>query len=480
MRQVRLFLDSQGYQEWPFVVGVVAALTAAESPTPRWRWLDRDTFDDLLAELAPTLTLPQGTLTFRTLDDFEPAALSAQLSGQGGDDDPTPLGANALLDALRSSAPPRPAPANPLDAFIDRALEGTTIHRGDEPASRLPGAARVRAVLREPAFRALEATWRGLYHLVRHTDTDASLRLRVCDARRDDLATALQSLPAAEPLNLLLADFAFGRTDEEVTHLYPLAKTLAQRGTLLLAGERADPEADPEADAEPGKAWPVFRRLEAARQVALVGPRVLARYPHASDEFTEITEPTDRTQYLWANAIWRVGAAVLASVAETGWFARLHNLRLEGLPTPSYRDADGESVLFAPVETPLDDKAMLRRADEGWISVVHERGSDRALVPVLRTLQEPTPQSDAEATAAVEVMARVPYVLASQRFVQAARLIGADTNRLNEWLSDYVSAYGPLLDAAAERQGGTVRLFLQPWLGPEELPGAVFAGEVEA
>ena len=468
MRRVRLFLDSQGYQELPFVVGVMAALTTEESPTPRWRWIDRDNFDELLAELAPTLTLPQGTFPFRTLDDFEPPALSARL----GDDDPTPLGANALLDALRSSAPPRPAPANPLDAFIGRALEGTTIHRGDEPSSRLPGATRVREVLREPAFRALEATWRGLYHLVRNVDTDAGLRLRVCDARHDQLATALETLPATEPINLVLADFPFGRTDDDVTHLYPLAKLLAQRGTLLLAGEQPN--------TQPGQAWPVFRRLDAARQLALVGPRVLARYPHASDEFTEITEPSDRGQYLWANAIWRVGAALLASVAETGWFAKLHGLRLEGLPTPSYRDADGESVLFAPVETPLDDKAMLRRADEGWISVIHERGSDRALVPILRTLQEPTLQEDAEAKAAVEVMARVPYVLASQRYVQAARLIGADTDRLNEWLRDSVSAYGPLLDAVAQAQGGSVRLFLQPWLGQEELPGAVYAGEVES
>jgi hypothetical protein len=466
MARVRIVTDREGRRELPFTLGVLAPL-GGENPAPiRWRTVDRDTFDDLFQEIAPTLTLPQGSFTFRSLDDFEPEALARQVAAE----DTAPLGADVLLDALRTPSM-RPTPENPLAAFIDKALEGTTIHRGTEPAPHLPGASLVAQAMHEPAFRTLEAAWRGLYHLVRQTDTDATLKIRVCDVRREGLLPAVQALrgPTPEPIGLLLADFAFGQTDEDVLILYPLVKELAASGTVLLAAESPKQVMEQ----APGEAWSVFRKLDSARHLALVGPRLLGRLPFSRETFTEVTDPAEARQYLWLHAVWQVGAALAVQYAQTGWFAHLHGLRLTNLPTPIYHDAEGDAVMRPPVEESLDDKAMYRRSEAGLISVIHERGSDRAVVPIVRSVQEPRIFDEPELTAAAEVLARLPFVLASSRFVHAARESGASAAEVNAWLADYVSAFGPLLDASANECDGRLELYLQPWLGREELPGAV-------
>src|SRR5262249_50757866 len=134
--------------------------------------------------------------------------------------------------------PPTPSTRDFMSALIDDALKGTVMYSGPEKAKTFDAASAVRAVLREPAFRRLEAAWRGLYHLVRATDADAGLKLKVFDGRREELPAAVEQAcqPSGDPMGLIVADFAFGPSDEDVAALYPLAKQLAAGACVLVAG----------------------------------------------------------------------------------------------------------------------------------------------------------------------------------------------------------------------------------------------------
>jgi type VI secretion system protein ImpC len=47
-------------------------------------------------------------------------------------------------------------------------------------------------VLHHPEFQAMEASWRGLHFMVRNTDTDPMLKIRLIDISRHELARTLR------------------------------------------------------------------------------------------------------------------------------------------------------------------------------------------------------------------------------------------------------------------------------------------------
>jgi type VI secretion system protein ImpB len=72
-------------RELPLVVGVLADLsgaTAIDPASPRDRKfveIDRDNFDEVMAKIAPSVQVGQDKLTFKTLDDFTPRNIMAQV-----------------------------------------------------------------------------------------------------------------------------------------------------------------------------------------------------------------------------------------------------------------------------------------------------------------------------------------------------------------------------------------------------------------
>ncbi len=72
-------------RELPLVVGVLASLsgaTAIDPASPRDRKfveIDRDNFNEVMAKIAPSVQVGQNQLTFKTLDDFTPRSIMAQV-----------------------------------------------------------------------------------------------------------------------------------------------------------------------------------------------------------------------------------------------------------------------------------------------------------------------------------------------------------------------------------------------------------------
>ena len=181
----------------PFELLILADLSAqAESTLPlRDRKLvdiDLDNFDDVLSKYAPRLvlevpdrlgsqapTLPL-ELRFRCLDDFAPAAIVNQIE--------------PLKSALHERSELVIRITNDygndlLDdeeiASIKNRINTLDTHLSDQ----------ISEIMHSPPFQRLEATWRGLYFLVTHTETGSTLRLKVLDATKRDLGRDLERSP---------------------------------------------------------------------------------------------------------------------------------------------------------------------------------------------------------------------------------------------------------------------------------------------
>jgi type VI secretion system protein ImpC len=339
--------------------------TARHGDPPRagqaWR-VDRDEFDAVLADAAPTLRLVLSSdmtvdVQIRELDDFHPdqlfervpqfarlRALRARL-----------LNASTFGDAAAElAAPPRPtstslSSANLLDAivgdtipnrdrestddlyaFIQRSMAPYLVARPDprqaELVAQVDGAlsAALRALLHHPEFQALEALWRGVFRLVRDVDTGEQLQIHLFDITRDELAQELRGARSSRPVPLvsqleataprddggwrvIVAHFAFAGSTEGVAVLETLAGLASTLGAACLAEALPDLAMGdlPEAAAP---RWQQLRASPSASALGLALPRVLLRLPFGKDSdeiehfaFEELEATAPHGSFLWGN-----------------------------------------------------------------------------------------------------------------------------------------------------------------------------------
>jgi type VI secretion system protein ImpC len=223
--------------------------------------------------------------------------------------------------------------------------------------------AQLRAIMHHPAFQRLEATWRGLNYLVQRSETDETLKVKVLNTAKAEMPQscgyAVRALLARdEPVRVLVADFEFGRSKEDVAIL-AAAGTVAEavRAPLIAAagadlfGLKSYAELARWPDVEDGlrsvaAAWTEFVDSPAAGAVCLTLPKALARLPYGKetepvDEFAyeEVADPADPNEYLWMSAAWVYADRVTAAAARGGaWHGQAEGLPIHAFP------ANGEHV----------------------------------------------------------------------------------------------------------------------------------------
>jgi type VI secretion system protein ImpC len=260
----------------------------------------------------------------------------------------------AINAAIRHGLAELPGMVIPGDA------EGTIRRWQAEIDAKLT--AQLRAIMHHPAFRRLEATWRGLNYLVQRAETAEGLKVKVLNTGKAELAQSTAAavrtqLDRGEPIRVLVADFEFGDRSEDMAVLSAVgAVAEAVRAPLLAAAtpglfgltdyaqlSRADSE---EMLRQFDDTWAEFHNSPAGAAVSLTLPRVLARVPYGADtepvetfEFEEVSGPSP-DQYVWMSAAWVYAERVTAAAVRGGaWDGRA-----EGLPLNTFVDADGERV----------------------------------------------------------------------------------------------------------------------------------------
>lgn len=353
--------------------------------TPRagrtWR-VDRDEFDAVLAEVAPTLRLVLSNamtvdVQIRELDDFHPDQLfervpqfarlrelrarllqsstfhdaAAELAAPPAPrPSPVSLAGASVLDAIMGETIPKDAreTTDDLYEFLQRAMAPYLVARPDprqaELVAQVDGAlaTTMRALLHHPEFQALEALWRGVFRLVRSVDTGEQVQIHLFDITRDELAQELRGEDTSRPTPLrahledtapqsddgwrvIVAHFAFAGSTEGVELVEALAGFGASLGAACLAEALPD-LAMGELPHEATERWQRLRASPTASSLGLALPRVLLRLPFGKDAetierfaFEELEATVPHGSFLWGNpALFCAGLLAQAFSAAAG------------------------------------------------------------------------------------------------------------------------------------------------------------------
>jgi len=329
----------------------------------------------------------------------------ARLLGRPASKPSAPAGPKSIVEqlikqAVSPSIVPAPAPEqSSLLALLDSEI-----------------ATRLRRILHQPDFQALESTWRGLDFLVREAGDE--VKLHAIDISREELDRQLAALdnPAATRIGrelgqlapaVMLGAFSFGMADADA--LARIARLAAACGTAFIGGARPEmigcsslaSQPNPLDWAETGeadlKAFSDLRRAPESSRIGLALPRFLIRQPYGKESdpiqtlpFEELP-PTDSHEcYLWANPAFLCGHRLLDSFAADGWDMELGGAggEIGGLPVHSFRTG-AEKETKPCAEAWLSEKAADAILARGPMPVLSVRGRDSVLLVSLRSIADP-------------------------------------------------------------------------------------------
>jgi type VI secretion system protein ImpC len=438
--------------------------------------VDVDTLDAVMARLAPKLRLTGAesgstlTIGFSQLDDFHPDALYRRLEGfqalrrsrarllnpasfaqaaaelapslppEPVQTDPAPVETDADLLGRLLGQPPTPSPVTrPTDpgtaviqSFLRTVVQPHIVHTDPNQSAWVAAVdaainEQLRAILHQPAFQALEATWRSVQGLIADLDSDM-VQVTLLNVTRQELLADLRSaggdptatslytrliergvrMPDGQPWSLLVGDYAFGAGPEDIALLAALGMLAAQAGGPFLAAatpallgaasavELANPGAWMPLPGEQAGNWQALRQCTIAPWLGLALPRVLLRLPYGRKtdpveqiEFEEMPMGRQPDAYLWGNPAFVCARLIAAAFVEKGWeFSPGDVLELDDLPAHVYEEA-GERVMQPATEVLLSEPAMQAVLARGVMPILGHRQRNAVRLARFQSLAEP-------------------------------------------------------------------------------------------
>ena len=386
--------------------------------------------------------------------------------------------------------------------FVNQVLEGKMTLSRDAEASigtRIAEIDRLvslqlNEVLHHPAFQKLEATWRGIKHLVDQSETSDHLKIKIINASKRELLRDLQRAPEFDqsalfkkvyeeefgifggaPFAGLVGDYEFNRGGEDVELLEKVSQVASAAHAPFLSA--AAPEmvnltdyaqltgirdVSKVFDSTEYAKWKSFRASDDSRYVALTLPHILMREPYGKETrqieefaYEEGVDGRDNKKYLWGNAAYGLAARLTQSFAKFGWCASIRGVEngglVEGLATHNFRTDEGDVALKCPTEVSITDRREKELADQGFVPLVHCKGTDYAAFFSVQTANKPKVYDKPEANANARLSAQLPYMLAMSRFAHYLKAmmrdkLGSTMSRsqaelfLNQWIANYVIA----------------------------------------
>jgi type VI secretion system protein ImpC len=384
--------------------------------------------------------------------------------------------------------------------FVSQVLDGQmTLSRDAEAtiAARIAQidkliSVQLNEVLHHPSFQKLEATWRGIKYLMDQSETSDMLRIKLLNVSKKDLLRDLQRAPEFDqsalfkkvyeeefgtfggaPIGALLGDYEFGRGPEDMELLEKVAQVASAAHAPFLSAASSEMmnlssytqiggirDMSKVFDSTEYMKWKTFRQSDDSRYVALTMPHILMRQPYGQDTkqidafaYEEGVDGKDHSKYLWGNAAYGLAARLTNSFTKFGWCAAIRGVEngglVDGLTAHNFRTDEGDVALKCPTEVAITDRREKELADQGFVPLVHCKGTDVAAFFSVQTVNKPKLYDKDEANANAKLSAQLPYILAMSRFAHYLKAmmrdkIGAAMSRneaerfLNQWVANYV------------------------------------------
>lgn len=390
---------------------------------------------------------------------------------------------------------------NAVRTLAEQALKNTTVISPDALKSIEAMIAaidyklseQINLILHHPDFQQLESAWRGLHYLINNTETDEMLKIRVLNISKKELHKTLKKFKGTawdqsplfkkvyeeeygqfggEPFGCIVGDYYFDHSPTDVELLREMAQVAAAAHAPFIAAaaptvmqmdtwqELSNPRDLTKIFLTPEyAAWRSLRESEDSRYIGLTMPRFLARRPYGAKsdpveefDFEEDTEGADHSKYAWANSAYAMAVNINMAFKLYGWCTRIRGIEsggaVENLPTHTFPTDDGGVDMKCPTEIAISDRREAELAKNGFMPLIHKKGSDFAAFIGAQSLQKPTEYDDPDATANANLSARLPYLFATCRFAHYLKCmvrdkIGSFKERddMQKWLQKWIMNY---------------------------------------
>jgi type VI secretion system protein ImpC len=348
-------------------------------------------------------------------------------------------------------------------------------------------------IMHHEDFQKLEGSWRGLHHLVRNSETSSQLKIRVMSVQKKELlkdferalefdqSAMFKKLYEEEfgqfggaPYGALIGDFEFGNHPQDMALLEKISQVAAAAHAPFISAASAglfgwDEFSEMSEVRDVAKIfdrteymkWRSFRESEDSRYVGLCLPHTLMREPYGqatkpteSFNFEEDVDGTDHKKYLWGNAAYSFGTRLTEAFTMHGWCVAIRGVEggglVQGLPTHTFRTDEGEVAMKCPTEVAVTDRREKEFSDQGFIPLVHCKGTDYAAFFGAQSAQKQKKYDTDEANANARLSSQLQYIFAVSRFAHYLKSmvrdkIGSFMSRkdaelfLNRWIQNYVT-----------------------------------------
>lgn len=348
----------------------------------------------------------------------------------------------------------------------------------------------IHMVLHSPAFRALEANWRSLGDLTSHVSSEEVI-IDFLDVTKDELGTDLEDhssyiLTSAlfkklyveeydryggKPFGCMIGLYEFDAGNEDIEWLKTMSKVSAASHAPFLAAVEprffgfdtwqdlgAASDLDELLSLPKYGKWNAFRESDAAAYIGLTLPRYLLREPwqdepgwDASLDFSEVIEHAD--DYLWGNAAVLFARNMIRSFETSGWCQHICGPRgggmVKGLPVHVVT-RHGQDELQPPVSVAIPDYRELQFAKNGFIPLIHCKGTADATFFSARSIKKALEFESELDTKNADLVCNLAYTMSITRIAHYVKrmvreYIGSSADgpyiqtMLETWLIDYVT-----------------------------------------
>lgn len=387
-----------------------------------------------------------------------------------------------------------------VSEFVQQVLQGEMIYSKDVEAMINQRIAQIdklislqmNEIMHAEEFQKLEASWRGLHHLVFETETSTMLKIRVMNVSKKDLLRDLERAVEFDqsalfkkiyeeefgtfggaPFGALIGDYEFTNHPQDMLLLEKISNVAAAAHAPFVASsapqlfgwddftQLADVRDLAKIfDRTEYVKWRSFRESEDSRYVGLCMPHILLRLPYGTDtvptetfNFSENVDGTDHKKYLWGNAAYAFGTRISEAFAKYHWTVAIRGVEggglVQGLPTHTFRTDEGEVALKCPTELAVTDRREKELADLGFIPLVHCKNTDYAAFFSAQSANKAKKYDTDAANANARLSSQLQYIFAVSRFAHYLKAmmrdkIGSFMSRqncedfLNRWISNYV------------------------------------------
>jgi len=426
---------------------------------------------------------------------------------------PTTAQETSLLDQIVkagrfTSAPQRGVEL--VDSFVQQVLEDTTkIGRDVEGTIDAQIAAldeiisaQLDEILHDPGFQKLEATWRGLRHLLDQSETGTLLKIKVFNVTKRELLKNYQKAPEFDqstlfqkvyeegygtyggaPFGALVGDYEFSRHPEDIELLEHISGTAAAAHCPFLSAAGSEMlnlqeytqlnsirDISSVFGGTDSAKWKSFRASDDSRYVGLCMPHMLMRLPYGRNgvsvdafNYEEKVDGTDHSKYLWGNAAYAMAARLTQAFAQFEFCTAIRGPegggKVEGLPVHNFRTWEGDVAMKCPVEVQISDRREKELADNGFIPLVHCKDTDYAAFFSVQSCQKPKLWNTDEANKNARLSAQLPYIFAICRFAHYLKVMMRDKigrymskDDLQRFLSTWIAEFVLDQDEASQEQ----------------------------